>query len=62
MQYTSDGVKLYPGLRVFTIDCTWGTVVKEAQVYGNGWWYIQPDGLPGLMPYNGERLAVKEPF
>jgi hypothetical protein len=58
--YTTDGVEIRAGLRVFTNNCRWGTVQGPA-LGTPGWWDVQEDdaGRPML---DGTRMATRSPF
>lgn len=66
---TVDGVPITPGLRVFTYDCVWGTVLPEQWNHPNsanpdsdtfdGWFRVSvPEG--GYRIYNGERMSTRD--
>ena len=67
---TTDGVPITPGLRVFTNDWCWGTVMPEqftsgrsTAVYGDyfdGWFQVALDN-GNVRAYNGDRLSTREP-
>jgi hypothetical protein len=60
IDYTVDCVEIKPGLRVFTIDCRWGTVISdESAMYGEGWWYVDEDDH-GYAALNGERICTRD--
>jgi hypothetical protein len=55
---TADGVLITPGLRVFTIDCAWGTV--EGPALGSPDWFDvrYDDGRRPML--NGERMSTRD--
>ena len=66
--HTVDGVPITPGLRVFTNDCVWGTVLPEQWNHPDsanpdsdtfdGWFRVSVPG-GGYRIYNGERLSTR---
>ena len=74
MWETDDGVEITPGLRVFTNDWEWGTVLPEQFTRGgscdpggkyfDGWFRVALDTNPGDTRgglYNGERMSASGP-
>lgn len=71
MNLTVSGVKIEPGLRVFTNDWVWGTVLHPADDYlpeaeRDGWWMVKIDAYAPYCAghtksYNGERMTTMEP-
>lgn len=69
---TDNGVEITPGLRVFTNDWEWGTVLEENWKYQgptdpggehfDGWFRVRLDlqGDEGYRLYNGERMTTSE--
>ena len=67
--HTVDGVPITPGLRVFTTDCAWGTVLPEQWSRTgsvnpdddtfNGWFRVSLPGGNAYRLYNGERLSTR---
>jgi hypothetical protein len=60
---TSDGVLIKYGLRVFTNNCRWGTVIGLCDVMQNdiGWWNLIEDGTDGPPTMlDGSRMAVRD--
>lgn len=68
MNVTSDKVEISVGLRVFTNDWSWGTVIEAPSEYDNdGWWKVKIDDdaeycAGQTKSYNGERMAVRAPL
>ena len=60
--YTSNGVPVKPGLRVFGYDYEWGTVEKEDGLESNGimWWRVQLDSGRSTS-YDGSRMTTRAP-
>lgn len=60
-QYTDDGIPVKPGMRVFTTDCRWGTVVNIAWTEVNGviWWNVDEDNY-GRCPIDGSRMSTRD--
>jgi len=56
---TSDGVAIVPGLRVFTIDCAWGTVSADMVGAYDGWFNVEYDDGRRPLP-NGERMSTRD--
>lgn len=66
MDKTSNGVEIALGLRVFTNDWSWGTVVAAPDEWSDGWWKVKIDDdasyCAGMTKsYNGERMTTREP-
>lgn len=57
-QLTSDGAAIKVGLRVFTINCRWGTVATVPDTFRNNWFYVDEDDA-GRCLLNGERVATR---
>lgn len=64
---TANGVTIEVGLRVFTNDWSWGTVVAApAEWDTDGWWKVTIDSdakycAGQTKTYNGERLTTRAP-
>jgi hypothetical protein len=60
-QYTTDGVEIKPGMRVFTNDCRWGTVsgVAWTELTGTVWWNVDEDNH-GRCPIDGSRMSTRD--
>ena len=60
---TANGVTIEVGLRVFTNDWVWGTVVAPPKEWDEaGWWDVALDGRSGHpKSYNGDRMSTREP-
>lgn len=55
-QRTTDGKVIEEGLRVFTCECVWGTVVEHLY---HQWWRIRyDDGSYGT--YDGSRMSTQD--
>lgn len=66
MNVTSDKVEISVGLRVFTNDWSWGTVIEAPSEYNDGWWKVKIDDDASYCAgqtksYNGERLTCQNP-
>lgn len=65
--YTSNNVEISIGLRVFTNDWSWGTVVKEPSGWDtDGWWSVKIDDdaeycAGQTKTYDGQRLTTRAP-
>lgn len=59
---TSNGVTITIGLRVFTNDWLWGTVVEApAEWDERGWWTVELDNHGRRKTYNGDRMTTVRP-
>lgn len=74
--YTDNGVEITPGLRVFTNDWSWGTVLPEQFTSGgmcepggeyfNGWFKVKIDDdteycAGATKTYDGQRITTVAP-
>jgi len=58
--FTSDGVQIEPGLRVFTNNARWGTVTDDRAGAYDGWFNVDEDDK-GKTLLNGERMSTRLP-
>jgi hypothetical protein len=63
---TSNGVTIELGLRVFTNDWAWGSVVGEPSEYNPEWWSVKLDDDAAYCAgqtktYDGDRMTTRAP-
>lgn len=59
--FTSEGIPVTAGLRVFTSNCRWATVIDCGEPYDDeGWFTVAEDGTGSRTLLNASRVAVRD--